>query len=683
VHSVGGGEDPWQVAQQNQCETSPASSLPYSAATDVSVALKDLEPGTGYHYRLAVSNTTGDVRAVGTGFATVGSYGFSTTYGVTGSGDGQLLGPQDVAIDNSTGDIYVADTGNDRVVKFNSAGNFVAAWGWGVDDGTAAAQVCTSGCQAGISGVGPGQLGSPRFVEVDNSNWPSAGSVYVFDSTAGRVQKFDPSGTLVSSWRDGGAFDVGGSIGGLSVDTLGDLVVLSSMSCENPRFGHQVCANDFEDDVDVTGVVLDRSTNDLYVDHGNYIHQFPTSNKCNLNQSRNGTTPSGEVIPGVRCRPSDFFGIGDLDSAGGLAFNPSTGAIYAANTGDDEVVVFTRLPRPQVVTGEVADQKPSSGKLTGSIAPLEPGGITSCHFEYGTDTSYTLGSVPCSPAAPLAGPADVSATLAGLTPYATYHYRLVAAGANELSTYGQDRAFMPAPALAPTVSGTTSAGETPSSATLSAQVNPNGSRTLYRFQYGTDLSYGSQTALSPSIGEDNVDHQVSTTIGNLDPGNEYHFRVLAINFNGVVGGPDRTFTTPDSPSVRESSSSGVTKSAAFLKAQIRPGFRSTTYRFEYGTTPSYGLSTAQSALLAIDNIPHPVSEPLGGLTPGTTYHFRVVAINIIGTAVGPDLTLTTAPEERAVPPPPKPCKKGYVRKHGKCVKKRNKRKQHKRGRRHG
>ncbi|HEY8109672.1 MAG TPA: 6-bladed beta-propeller, partial [Candidatus Nitrosotenuis sp.] len=49
-------------------------------------------------------------------------------FGISGSGNGQLNAPEDTAID-SAGNIYVADTANNRIQKFNSAGVYVSKFG--------------------------------------------------------------------------------------------------------------------------------------------------------------------------------------------------------------------------------------------------------------------------------------------------------------------------------------------------------------------------------------------------------------------------------------------------------------------------------------------------------------------------------------------------------------------------
>jgi tripartite motif-containing protein 71 len=89
---------------------------------------------------------------------------FVTNWGSLGSGDGQFNTPIDVAVDGS-GNVYVADTGNNRIQKFTNTGTFLAKWG--------------------SPGRGNGQFESPGGLAVDRS-----GNVFVADIGDNRIQKF-------------------------------------------------------------------------------------------------------------------------------------------------------------------------------------------------------------------------------------------------------------------------------------------------------------------------------------------------------------------------------------------------------------------------------------------------------------------------------------------------------------
>jgi tripartite motif-containing protein 71 len=122
---------------------------------------------------------------------------FIAKWGRDGSAEGELYYPYDIAVDAAHGGVYVSDRENNRIEKFDTNGNFVSAWGWGVDDGSAAYQVCTQGCQAGSAGPGSGQLKGPRGIATDGTN------VYVADWSNKRIQKFDLAGNVTGQWTIG------------------------------------------------------------------------------------------------------------------------------------------------------------------------------------------------------------------------------------------------------------------------------------------------------------------------------------------------------------------------------------------------------------------------------------------------------------------------------------------------
>ena len=73
--------------------------------------------------------------------------------GSIGTGAGQYEKPGGVAVDTSNGDIYIADTENNRVDVFNEAGGFLFAFGWGVDSATPEEklQICTTASGPGAA----------------------------------------------------------------------------------------------------------------------------------------------------------------------------------------------------------------------------------------------------------------------------------------------------------------------------------------------------------------------------------------------------------------------------------------------------------------------------------------------------------------------------------------------------
>ena len=118
-----------------------------------------------------------------------------------------------VAVDGS-GNVFVVDVYGERIQKFDSSGTFLLTFGWGVKDGAAAFEICTSGCQSGLAGLddpGPGQFTFPRGIGVDGS-----GNVFVTDI---RVQEFTNAGTFVADGLGGGFVQ---GLGGIAVDGSGN-----------------------------------------------------------------------------------------------------------------------------------------------------------------------------------------------------------------------------------------------------------------------------------------------------------------------------------------------------------------------------------------------------------------------------------------------------------------------------
>ncbi len=100
--------------------------------------------------------------------------------------------------------------------------------------------------------------------------------------------------------------------------------------------------------------------------------------------------------------------------------------------------------------------------------------------------------------------------------------------------------------------------------------------------------------------------------------------------------------TPAPPAVTTDAASDVHPTSATLNGAVTPNSGAITdCHFDYGATSNYG-QTAQCAQHPGDGTsPVPVSAALSGLTPGTTYHYRLTAANIRGSVSGQDQTFTT------------------------------------------
>ena len=96
-----------------------------------------------------------------------------------------------------------------------------------------------------------------------------------------------------------------------------------------------------------------------------------------------------------------------------------------------------------------------------------------------------------------------------------------------------------------------------------------------------------------------------------------------------------------SPSATTAQASSLATSSAVLSGVVsNPDLTPGTAFFQYGTTTNYGSSTP-SQPVSSTTARLQVSTRLSGLSPGTTYHFRIVAHNTTGTVTGADQSLTT------------------------------------------
>ncbi len=162
-----------------------------------------------------VVDPTGNVYVVDSGNHRIQKFDangkFLAKWGTRGSGPGQFETPISIALDSTGKFAYVADKGNHRIQKFDvsrSPVQFVTQWG---SECNLTVTPPTGRC-VDPDGAGPRQIGDGQFFEPQAIAVDKAGNVYVSDTGNHRIQKFKENGEFLLKWgRNGfasGQFDV-------------------------------------------------------------------------------------------------------------------------------------------------------------------------------------------------------------------------------------------------------------------------------------------------------------------------------------------------------------------------------------------------------------------------------------------------------------------------------------------
>ena len=312
----------------------------------------------------------------------------------------------------------------------------------------------------------------------------------------------------------------------------------------------------------------------------------------------------------------------------------SVGTAYGTNLS------FTTLGKaPECITQAASNISSTGVTLNGTINANHASTIVT--FEYGTTNQY--GQTVTAVQSPVNGNSitNVSANLTGLTVGTNYHFRVKAV--NTLGNdVGEDMTFTTSgqPPEATTQSPT---NVSTFSATLNGSANANHASTMVTFDYGTTEAYGNSVVATPNPVTGNTSTIVSADVAGLHPGTEYHFRVKAVSSLGTDYGEDVTFTTVGQrPTAVSQQASNVQVTTATLNGTINANHLPTVYSFEYGPTTSYGSTESPASNQITGTADLNVSVNLVGLVGGTTYHYRVLATNQLGTTYGEDVAFTTS-----------------------------------------
>jgi tripartite motif-containing protein 71 len=211
---------------------------------------------------------------------------YDTQWGSEGSGNGEFDTPAGIAVDPS-GNVYVVDIRNHRIQKFNSSGTYDTQWG--------------------REGSGNGEFEYPQGIAIDIS-----GHVYVVDAGNQRIQKFNSSGTYDTQWGSEGSGD--GEFNnpqGIAVDTSGNVYVVDAGNQRIQKFDSSGTydtqwGSEGRGEGEFSypnGIAVDTSGNVYVADAGNHrIQKFDSSGtyvtQLGSEGSRNGyfNTPPGVAV---------------------------------------------------------------------------------------------------------------------------------------------------------------------------------------------------------------------------------------------------------------------------------------------------------------------------------------------------------------------------------------------------
>ena len=470
--------------------------------------------GRGRTLALAISILAALVTAVPFAYAAAAPE-FLIQFSEAGAGAGQTRNVAGMATNQTNGHVYAVELNNNRISEFTAWGEFVRAFGWGVDDGSPALQTCTtaSTCLAGASGSGAGQLAGPRAVAVD-----SAGNVYVVDSGNNRVEKFDSTGQFLLMF--GGEVNKTKSAEGGSTEAERNLCTKIQLDAGN------VCG------VGTTGT-------------GN--GQFAGLSETGAIAARLGT-----VYVGDENRAQEFSLAGAYTGQVPLAGSGKTSAIALDPSGNLYVVSAATANAVRKVNG--------TGSVLSTIPVQEPRGIA-------TDSTGNLFVF-----SDLADPQLIQFDGSGIEVarfgegefgnpggISTNGVGDVYAANAEFSTsyiraYGPDpSAYEPPPSTPPSIGAQFVSAVDTESATLHAEITPHLWSTNYYLQYGPEDCSSNPCAEEPlapgtAVPSTRGTSTVTVELTGLDPDTTYHYRFVAESTapnGGPVFGLDETFVTQE------------------------------------------------------------------------------------------------------------------------------------------
>ncbi len=331
--------------------------------------------------------------------------------------------------------------------------------------------------------------------------------------------------------------------------------------------------------------------------------------------------------------------------------NTSTTVTTPTTTSTPSSTTQTSSPvadAPVVVTNPSTTVSSSTALVSGTVKPN--GAATTYWFEYGLST--TLGNRTTAQAIG-SGYSTISTPsfITGLKADTLYYFRLSAK--NSFGTVNGDTLSFttneatPPKLTLPTVRTVSATSIDRMSSSVNGLVNPNGSDTIYWFEYGSTTNFGFITSPGQA-GGGSTSSTVSAALSGLQPLTKYYFRLNAQNQYGTVNGSTLSFVTigpavPGQPSVSTAGAGSITSASANLSGRINPNGVATTYWFEYSINPNLrDLQSTVSQTTVAGTSTVTIQTGVANLNPSTKYYYRLVGQNQYGTVYGNIVSFTTS-----------------------------------------
>ncbi len=153
------------------------------------------------------------------------------------------------------------------------------------------------------------------------------------------------------------------------------------------------------------------------------------------------------------------------------------------------------------------------------------------------------------------------------------------------------------------------------------------------------------TNINPTINDNKTtdgagEGAFTSSLTNLNPGIKYYIKAYATNKTGTgYGDTISLITLGKSPLATIAGASNITTTGVTLNGNVVSNYLSTIITFEYGTSINYGSTISAIPSPLTDS--SPVFAILSTLSEATTYHYRLKAVNSLGTTYSNDLSFTT------------------------------------------